>query len=110
MYGPVPIIPASGVPTLSPFASTHACDVIAAAFVASAQWKTESGEPSFTVTSRSPVAVTSSTRSWKVARYEPRSGSRWRLRLKATSSAVMSLPSWNLTPERSVITNVVGSG
>ncbi len=68
MYGPVPIIPASGVPTLAAFASTQACDVIAAAFVASAQSKTESGALSFTVTSRSPVAVTSSTRSWKVAR------------------------------------------
>ncbi len=68
MYGPVPIIPASGVPTLSPFASTQACDVTAAAFVPSAQWKTESGLLSFTVTSRSPVAETSSTRSWNVAR------------------------------------------
>ena len=61
------------------------------------------------VMSSGPVASTFLTRSWKVARKEPTSGSRCRFRLKATSSAVMSVPSWNFTPERSLITIVVGS-
>ena len=43
LNGPVPIMPTSGVPTFAPFASTNACEVTAAAFVAAANCQTASG-------------------------------------------------------------------
>lgn len=70
----------------------------------------ESGVLSLTVTCSGPVLVMPST-FWKTfAHAPPLSGFICRLRLKTTSSAVITPPSWNFTPERRSKTQVVGSG
>ena len=96
----MPIEPTSGVPYLSPFASTNALLTTCAAVEASAYSNSASGSDSVMTTVEASGALTSLTFASIQPTYEPSFGSRIRFRLYTTSSTVIGVPSWNFTPWR----------
>jgi hypothetical protein len=94
LYGPVPM-PAlkSVVPSLTPRITGRSA----------------SGPVSVTMTSPGPVAFTSSIWPASDLALEPVAGFLWRMSENTTSAGVSGLPSWKLTPLRSLNTQTFAS-